>query len=98
MSKSSLRVIKYTGILMVMELGVRLMDGLVSIILARYLAPQGFGLLAFAISFASLFSILPGFGMGSLSARDVAKKPKEMSRYLSNGMVAKVFLAGITLI
>lgn len=91
-------VLKNTGILMGMELGIRVMDALVSVVLARYLAPEGFGLLAFALSFASLFSLLPGFGMGTLSMRDVSRRPEEMGRYLGNGLYAKVFLSGLTLL
>lgn len=96
MSKG-VRIAKHSGILMGMEVGIRLLDALVSVILARYLAPQGFGLMVFALSFASLFRILPGFGMGSLSIRDVARNPPQLSRYFSNGLVAKVFLALLTL-
>ncbi len=91
-------VLKNTGILMGMELGIRVMDALVSVVLARYLAPQGFGLLAFALSFASLFSLLPGFGMGTLSMRDVARSPQRLGRYLGNGLYAKIFLSGATLL
>ncbi|GEM_PF-3250554 len=85
------------GILMITELFVRLFDALVSIILARYLAPQGFGLMAFAFSYSNLFSFLPGFGMGSLGMRDVAKDPSQMSRHVSNGLVAKLVLAIATM-
>ncbi|MBI4004244.1 MAG: flippase [Candidatus Omnitrophica bacterium] len=90
------RLVKQSGILMGMELGIRLIDALVAVILARYLAPQGFGLMAFALSFASLFSMIPGFGMGSLSIRDLARNPEQVSHYLANGLVAKAFLAAFT--
>ena len=53
MSRASGKVMGHTGILMGMELGMRLMDTLVAIVLARYLMPEGFGLLAFAIAFGS---------------------------------------------
>ena len=93
----NVRLAKNAGWLMAMELGVRGLDAVVVIILARYLAPQGFGLLAFAISFAGLFDILPGFGMGSMSVRDVARDPQQLGRVLSNGVVVKTLLAGATL-
>lgn len=97
MTGKAVRLVTNTSILMGMELGVRLFDALVAVILARYLAPQGFGLLAFAISFAWLFSILPGFGMWSLTTRDIARTPEHLSRYLSNGLAAKALLACLTL-
>lgn len=91
------RAAKNTSILMGMELGTRLMDGLVAILVARHLSPEGFGLLAFAVSFSWLFGIVPGFGMGSLSIRDVSREPDQQSRYLINGLVAKLFLAAAAL-
>ncbi len=90
---SSRRILKYTGIFMIMELGTRIMDAAVSVVLARYLAPQGYGLLAFALSFSSLFSILPGFGMGSLSTRDVSRDRTQLNRYVVNGFLAKIPLS-----
>jgi PST family polysaccharide transporter len=97
MTATSVRLLTNTGILMGMELGVRLFDALVAVILARYLAPEGFGLLAFAVSFSWLFSLLPGFGMWSLTTRDIARAPEHLSRYLSNGLAAKALLACLTL-
>ena len=82
---------------MFMELGIRLLDAFVSVILARYLAPSGFGLLAFALSFASLFSILPGFGMGSLVTRDLARDASQRNHYVTNSFLIKVLLAILTL-
>ncbi len=89
---------KNASVLMAMELGIRAMDALVVIILARYLAPEGFGLLAFALSFAGLFGMLPGFGMGSLSVRNVAREPEQLSRFLLNGLIVKTALAALTLL
>lgn len=95
---SGRHIVKHTGILMFMELGIRVLDALVSIVLARYLAPQGFGLLAFAISFPSIFSVLPGFGMGALVTRDIARDPQHLNRYLTNGLMIKLILAILTLL
>ena len=89
---------KNAGMLMLMELGIRGMDALVVFILARYLAPEGFGLLAFALAFSGLFGILPGFGMGALTIRNVARAPDQLNRFLINGLIVKLGLAGITLL
>ena len=43
MSGEGRKVMGHTGILMGMQLGIRMMDAVVSIILARYLLPEGFG-------------------------------------------------------
>lgn len=91
------KMVKHTGIMMFMELGIRLLDALVSVILARYLGPHGFGLMAFAIAFPSMFSIVVGFGMGAFITRDLARDPTQMSRYVSNGLILKLLLALLTL-
>ncbi len=91
------KMVKHTGILMGMELGTRILDIIISMIVARYLGPKGFGLLAFAVSFGALFSIIPGFGMGSLIIRDISRDRDQISRYLIHGLAAKIFLAGLML-
>ena len=83
------RLVKNAGILMGMELGGKLFGLAGSIMLARYLAPERFGLLSFAVSFVALFKVVSGFGMGSLIVRDLARNPKEMKRYLSHGLTLK---------
>lgn len=92
------KMVKHTGILMGMELGTRMLDIIISMIVARYLGPKGFGLLAFAVSFGALFSIIPGFGMGSLIIRDISRDREQISRYLIHGFAAKIFLAAAMLV
>jgi O-antigen/teichoic acid export membrane protein len=94
----SVRLAKNAGLLMGMELGIRGLDAVVAILLARYLAPEGFGLLSFALSFSGMFGILPGLGMGVLTVRDIARDPKRLSPLLSNGLVIKIGLAALTLL
>ncbi len=91
------KIFKNTGTLMTMELGTRMLDIIISMIVARYLGPKGFGLLAFALSFGSLFSIIPGFGMGTLVIRDISRDKEQTSRYLIHGLIAKVIL-GLTML
>lgn len=93
---AQVKMVKNTGILMGTEVGVKALEVLVSVILARYLAPQGFGLMAFAVSFVSLFSIVASFGMNSLVTRNVARG-EDVSRYLSNGFIAKAMLSFVAL-
>lgn len=92
------KIVKHTGILMGMELGTRMLDIIISMIVARYLGPKGFGLLAFALSFGALFSIIPGFGMGTLVIRDVSRDRSLINRYLIHGNVAKLILGAVMLV
>lgn len=88
-----IRIVKNTGILLGMEMVAKTLGVAISVILARYLTPQGFGLLSFAVGFASLFKILPGFGMGTLAIRDLARDPHLLNDYFWNGQMAKVVLS-----
>ncbi len=92
------RIVKHTGILMVMELGTRMLDIIISMLVARYLGPVSFGLLAFAVSFGSLFSIIPGFGMGALVTRDISRDREKISTYLIHGTAAKVILGAAMMV
>jgi len=91
------KIIKDTGTMMFMELGINLSDALISILLAWYLGPAGFGIMAFAMSFAGLYGVIPGFGMGAWITRDLAREPDKMNLFLSNGLLVKLFLALCTL-
>ncbi len=91
------KLIKDTATMLFMEMGINFSDAMISILLAWYLGPANFGIMAFALSFASLFGILPGFGMGSWMMRDLAREPEKTSLYLSNGLIVKFFLAVLTL-
>ena len=82
-------IVKNTSVLMGMELGMRVLEVVTSIILARFLAPQGFGLMSFAFAFVSLFGLVAEGGMSVLVTRDVARDPSLRSRYLANGLMAK---------
>lgn len=92
------KMVKNTGILMAMELGTRILDIIISMLVARYLGPVAFGLLAFALSFGSLFSIIPGFGMGSLVTRDISRDREKISAYLIHGTAAKVILGTVMMV
>ncbi|WP_198597269.1 flippase [Gracilimonas amylolytica] len=48
-----------------------------SIIVARYLGPEKFGILSYAISLSSLFAIATHMGLSGLAVRELVNKPKE---------------------
>lgn len=95
--KEQVRITRNASILIGMEFGVRILEALIAILLARYLAPKGFGLLAFATAFASLFGEVSEFGMETLVVRDLARDRTLANRYLSNGLIAKLFLSSLML-
>jgi len=56
----------------ILQLGLGLVVG---VWVARYLGPDQFGLLNYAIAFVSLFSSIATVGLGSLVMRDIARNP-----------------------
>ncbi len=96
--KDQARVMKNTILLMAMQLGLNFFQIIMSVILARYLKPQGFGVMAFAMAYVMMYSILPSFGMTSLATRDLARDPDLSSRYLTSGLTGIAFLSTFTLI
>lgn len=50
---------------------------LVTVVVARYLGPEDFGVLSYAISVASLFAAAGHMGLSGLVVREIVKKPDE---------------------
>ncbi|MGD0170838.1 MAG: flippase [Halobacteriota archaeon] len=63
---------------------------------ARYLGPELFGLLTFALAFTGIFGLLLDLGLNILTTREVARDNSRANKYLSNITFIKVFLAVIT--
>lgn len=50
---------------------------IVSIFVARYLGPEEFGILSYAISLASLFAVATHMGLSGLAVRELVNKPND---------------------
>jgi O-antigen/teichoic acid export membrane protein len=66
------------------------MSLVVSIILARHLSPSEFGIIGYAMSLVSLFSIAGHMGLNGIVVRDVVKKPGEVGQILGSAFVLKL--------
>lgn len=66
----------------------------VTIYLVRYLGPENYGQLSYAISFIGLFSIIASLGLDNIIYRDLIKHPDKRNEYLGSAFVLKLF-AGI---
>jgi len=64
---------------------------------ARYLGPNNYGILAFALALNGIFGVLVNFGLDPLTIREVARNQKLAEKYLSNGIVLKLAFGGLTL-
>ncbi|MEI8008542.1 MAG: oligosaccharide flippase family protein [bacterium] len=57
---------------------------LISILIARQLGPEQFGVMSFVISFVSLFIVLTDFGLTTLMVREVSRDESKLSEYFVN--------------
>lgn len=64
----------------------------------RYLGSERYGILSFAIAFASITLFLADIGIASVIVRDVARDKARTQKYLSNSIYLKIILAALTLV
>ena len=84
---------------LIFEKGFTLLVGMVvGIYVARYLKPESFGLLNYAISFVSIFSVFSTLGMDQIIVRELAKDPENQNDLLGTGFLLKLFGSGILLL
>lgn len=69
-------------ILAATEVLIKLLGISTTIIVARLLGPDDFGLLSFAYVVANVFLVLPDFGFNRLTVREVARREGRASRFL----------------
>src|SRR6267154_3999938 len=73
------------------EKGFSLFVGLVvAITVARYLKPENYGLLNYALSFVSIFSAFSTLGIDQIMVRELAKDPAKKNELLGTGFIIKV--------
>ena len=65
------------------------------IAVARYLEPEGFGELRFAIATMLLFGSLSGFGLGGLTVRELVKTPERRDEILGTVLGLRFLIAVI---
>lgn len=63
---------------------------------ARYLGPELFGLLTFALAFTGIFGLLLDLGLNNLAIREVARDKSRANEYLSNITFIKLIMGVIT--
>lgn len=78
----------------------RMAGGLLTFVLiARYLHPASFGLIATAMAYTAFVGIITDFGLGTAALRDAAAAPDRTAEVMGNALAVKVLVAApITLI
>jgi O-antigen/teichoic acid export membrane protein len=64
---------------------------------ARYLGPDGYGLINFAVALVALFSAIALFGLPQVVVRDLIERPAERARILASALSLRL-LGGVTAI
>jgi O-antigen/teichoic acid export membrane protein len=64
----------------------------------RYLGSEKYGILSFAIAFASITIFLADIGIAYVVLRDVARDKERTQKYFGNSILLKIILAIITLV
>ncbi len=71
----------------ILRMGVGL---LVGVWVARYLGPEQFGLLNFALAFVGLFGAIATLGLQGIMVRDIVRKPDAASEIMGTGFVLRI--------
>ncbi len=58
--------------------------------LARYLGPNNYGILSYAVAFVGLFAFLSDLGSSNIIVRDLVKKEENEEKILGTGLVLKI--------
>src|SRR5665647_695088 len=78
------RIFKNTAVLASADIFTRLRRFALAIVIARTLGPAGYGVYAFAFSFAEVYGVISDFGMSNLIIRDTSREKKYLARYVGN--------------
>ena len=62
----------------------------VGVYVARYLGPENFGLLSYALSFAGLFLAIATLGLDGIVVRDIVKNPSGSDQLLGTAFLLKI--------
>lgn len=83
------------------EYGLRIVSAIfVSIYVARYLGPEQFGVLSYALAIVAIFMAVSRLGMESILVRDLAKYPQQAKAYMSTafGLMMIAAIAGLVIL
>ncbi|MCJ7458052.1 MAG: flippase [candidate division Zixibacteria bacterium] len=86
-------VLKNSGALGLSTVLGKLFYLLLFVFIGRYLGPNDFGKLTFALSFTAMFVVISDLGMNLLTVKEVSKDRSLTEKYMNNLVVFKTFLS-----
>ncbi|VVB63244.1 putative flippase AglR [uncultured archaeon] len=87
------RVAKNTGLLLLADIIAKALSIIYAMYVARYLGPEGYGVIGFAMAFTGILGVASDLGIGTLIIRDLARDPSQAKKYLGNIILIKILLA-----
>lgn len=96
-AQASRRVAKNTTYLAFADGANKLMLFVFNMMAARHLGVTRFGVLSFALAFVTMLAVFTDLGLGAMSAREIARDPREARRLVSNSLAVKL-LASLVVI
>lgn len=86
------RVAKNTGVVIVGDAIFRVLSLVVTIYLARYLSPAGFGKYSFVFAYLAFFTIMTNLGLQTILVREISYNPSSISKLIGNAYIIKLIL------
>ncbi len=92
MSDDNALVGRNSLILAMTEMLIKVFGIVATLIVARLLGAEQFGLLSFAYTLVGVALVLPDYGLGRLAVRELSRNPKRAHRFLWHSSVLKLIL------
>ncbi|CAN2038978.1 O-unit flippase [Candidatus Magnetomoraceae bacterium gMMP-15] len=89
-SKGFKRYFANTSWMMVEKVVSMIVALFVGVYVARYLGPERFGILSYAISFVGLFSAIATLGLDNILVRNLVQNPEDREKLLGTAFILKI--------
>lgn len=89
---------KNTGMLFTSQILSYILSFFYVYYVVRYLGAENFGILSFALSFATIFGIVSDLGLSIFITREISRDTSSVSKYLDNAIAIKLLLTVLTLL
>ncbi len=86
------RLTKNTAALVGARVATSGLTFLLAIVINRNLGPEKAGVYNYAFALYTIFQVLPDFGLGNISIRDISQEPSRMHRYFKNIVSLRLIL------
>lgn len=90
------RIAKNTTVLFISQIIMYVIGLFITIYMANYLGPLGWGIINTALSLTAIFSVFTDLGLGTLTIREVSRDKSLTNKYTANIAVIKFILAFFT--